>query len=170
MEVGADEIQPPYVYFDDIGELHHDTSEGECGSHGPQYEFLIQNRAPDHPIMDGLPITWLNSKDELYDRLRGPAENMTVLATAYSDVEKNGQPWNDKVNGTGRFEPMLMTIDYGKGRVFHTALGHMDYSMEGVGFIVTLQRGAEWVATGKVTQQVPGDFPSADKVSARPWQ
>jgi len=32
---------------------------------------------------------------------------------------------------------------------------------------VTLQRGAEWAATGKVTQKVPDDFPTADKVSIR---
>jgi hypothetical protein len=36
-----------------------------------------------------------------------------------------------------------------------------------VGFIATLQRGAEWAATGKVTQKVPGDFPTADKISTR---
>ena len=155
----------PYVYYDEDGQLHRDTSAGNCGSHGPQYEILMETRDPDHPIMKGLPITWLHSKDELYERLRGPAENMTILATAYSKVEKNGN-----VNGTGRHEPMLMTIDYGKGRVFHTTLGHMGYSMQCVGFITTLQRGAEWVATGKVTQKVPGDFPSAEKVSARPWE
>jgi hypothetical protein len=36
-----------------------------------------------------------------------------------------------------------------------------------VGFITTLARGAEWAATGKVTQKVPADFPTADKVSTR---
>ena len=64
-------------------------------------------------------------------------------------------------------EPMIFTIDYGKGRVFHTPMGHADYSMKCVGFIVTLQRGAEWAATGKVTQKIPDDFPTADKVSVR---
>ena len=68
-------------------------------------------------------------------------------------------PWNKKVSGSERHEPMLMAINYGKGRVFHTAMGHMDYSMECVGFITTLQRGAEWAATGEVTQKVPADFP-----------
>jgi type 1 glutamine amidotransferase len=50
--------------------------------------------------------------------------------------------------------------------VFHTALGHADYSMNCVGFVTTLQRGAEWAATGKVTIQVPDTFPTADKSSA----
>ena len=80
--------------------------------------------------------------------------DMHILATAYSDPE-NG--------GTGRHEPMLMTLDYGKGRVFHTVLGHADYSMNCVGFITTLNRGTEWAATGKVTIPVPKDFPTAEK-------
>ena len=160
----------PYIYYNEAGVLVRDTSEGNCGSHGPQYEFVLETRATDHPIMKGLPTKWLHTKDELYDRLRGPAENLTVLATAYSDVEKNGPPWNKEVTGTGRHEPMLFTIDYGKGRIFHTVLGHMDYSMECVGFITTLQRGTEWAATGKVTQEVPEDFPTAEAVSIRKWE
>jgi uncharacterized protein len=40
--------------------------------------------------------------------------------------------------------------------------------MKGVGFIVTFQRGAEWAATGRVTQPVPKDFPTANQVRVRP--
>lgn len=160
----------PYVYYNDAGERVDDPSEGACGSHGPQHDYVMTTRSPEHPIMKGLPTKWLHVYDELYDRLRGPAENMTVLATAYSDVEKNGPPWNDKVNGTGRHEPLLMAIDYGKGRVFHTGLGHMGTSMECVGFMTTFQRGAEWAATGKVTQAIPEDFPTETKTSTRKWQ
>lgn len=159
-----------FANYDDEGVLHHDKPEGECGSHGPQYEYVIKTQAPEHPIMKGLPTEWLHTKDELYDRLCGPAENMTILATSYSDVEKNAPPWNKEVSGTGRHEPLLMALDYGNGRVFHTALGHMDYSMECVGFITMLQRGAEWAATGEVNQSVPDDFPSVDAVSAREWE
>lgn len=159
----------PYVYYDDAGKLHRDSSQGSCGSHGPQYEYMLTTRAAEHPIMKGLPQQWMHTRDELYDRLRGPAENMTVLATAYSDVEKNGPPWDKEVSGTGRHEPLLLTTEFGKGRVFHTVLGHMDYSMECVGFITTFQRGAEWAATGKVTQEVPEDFPTATAISVREW-
>ena len=167
---GRNEVTGPFLYYDDEGQLQRDTSAGEAGSHGPQYEFVLDTRAPEHPIMRGLPNAWLHAKDELYDRLRGPAENVTVLATAYSDVEKNGPPWNKEVSGTGRHEPQLLTIDYEKGRVFHTSLGHMDYSMECVGFITTFQRGAEWAATGEVTQAIPDDFPTAEAVSMRNWE
>lgn len=159
----------PYVYYDRDGQFTKDPSHGPCGSHGPQFEFVVETRAANHPIMKGLPSKWLHTKDELYDRLRGPAEDITVLATAYSDVEKNGPPWNKEMSGTGRHEPMLMTIDYGKGRVFHTAMGHMDYSFECVGFITTLVRGTEWAASGVVTQSVPSDFPTASTTSYRPW-
>lgn len=160
----------PYVYYNDQNQLVYDPSEGNCGSHGAQQEYVLTTRAPNHPIMMGLPDKWLHTKDELYDRLRGPAENLTVLATGYSDVEKNSPPWAQDVPGTGRHEPLLIAINYGKGRIFHTALGHMDYSMECVGFITTFQRGAEWVATGRVTQAVPEDFPSAKATSSRKWK
>jgi len=158
-----------YAHLDDDGKLVKDIPEGGCGSHGPQYQYIIETRKADHPIMKGLPAKWLHAKDELYERLCGPAENMTILATAYADEEMNAPPWNKNVKGTGMHEPVLFTIDYGKGRVFHTILGHMGYSMECVGFMTTFLRGAEWAATGRVTQQVPEDFPSADDISIRKW-
>jgi len=101
----------------------------------------------------------MHAKDELYIKLRGPAKNMAVLATAYADPAKKG---------TGEHEPILFTVCYGKGRVFHTVLGHGPEQLRCVGFIVTFLRGTEWAATGRVTQmEVPADFPTADKVSLR---
>jgi type 1 glutamine amidotransferase len=147
----------PYVRFVD-GKIMRDLSPGVGGSHGAQHAFLVEIRDPSHPITAGLPVKWMHAKDELYDRLRGPAENLHVLATAYSDPD---------TRGAGFHEPMLMTISYGKGRVFHTTLGHALEAIQCVGFITTLQRGAEWAATGKVTQKVPSDFPTADKTSSR---
>ena len=58
---------------------------------------------------------------------------------------------------------MIMTIDFGQGRVFHTPMGHADYSMQCVGYIATLLRGTEWAATGKVTIDIPENFPGPDE-------
>jgi len=153
----------PYVYYKN-NQLVTDTSSGIGGSHGKRREFLVRTRIADHPITKGLPSRWFHGTDELYSQLRGPAENMEILATAFADSAAGG--------GTMRDEPILMTISYGEGRIFHTVLGHADEgggpAMQCVGFIATLQRGAEWAVTGNVTQKVPWDFPSAAGVVLRP--
>lgn len=146
----------PYVYYNDNDELIYDTSSGDGGGHGPQSEYQIQIRNTEHPITKGMPTLWMHTKDELYHKLRGPAENMEVLATAYADI---------KNDGTGRHEPALMALNFGKGRVFHNIMGHADYSVACVGFVTTMLRGIEWTATGKVTQEIPEDFPTAETSS-----
>jgi type 1 glutamine amidotransferase len=151
---GRNEKSGPYVYLDETGAERRDATAGAGGHHGAQHPFEVRTRDAEHPITKGLPKSWMHTKDELYDSLRGPAENMHVLATAFADP---------KFGGTGRHEPMLMTLNFGNGRVFHTVLGHADYSMNCVGFVTTLQRGTEWAATGKVTILVPENFPTADK-------
>ena len=99
----------------------------------------------------------MHQGDELYARLRGPGPK-DVLATAFSD------PANA---GSGRDEPMLMANTFGKGRIFHTTLGHDVNGISSVDFVVTLQRGTEWAATAQVTQKVPAHFPTANTVSYR---
>ncbi|TWT52492.1 Trehalose utilization [Rubripirellula amarantea] len=159
---GRNEKSGPYVYYDEDGKIVRDESAGSGGSHGPQHEYQIVIRDPDHPITKGLPRAWMHAKDELYQQLRGPANNMSILATAYADPQ---------MKGTGRHEPMLMTIDYKQGRIFHTPMGDNDGSMECVGFITTLVRGTEWAATGKVTlTDTPEDFPTSTDVKVRKFE
>jgi type 1 glutamine amidotransferase len=146
----------PYWYMKD-GKLVSDPAPGAAGSHGQRTPFQITVRA-DHPITNGLPKVWMHQGDELYAKLRGPGKNMTVLATAYSDRANSG---------TGHDEPMLMALNFGRGRVFHTTLGHDVNALSSVDFVVTFQRGTEWAATGKVTQKVPANFPTANSVSYR---
>ncbi len=147
----------PYWYYKD-DKLVKDPSEGPGASHGRRTPYAVRTRVADHPITRGLPSEWMHQGDELYAHLRGPGTNMTILATAYAD------PAN---SGTGRDEPVLMTSTFGKGRVFHTIFGHDIVAMSCVGFVVTLQRATEWVATGVVTQKVPASFPTAKTVSYR---
>lgn len=155
---GRDTSAGDYHYWKD-GKAFQDNSEGRSGHHGSQSEFLVNTRASEHPIMKGIPASWLHVQDELYSYMRGPGENMTILATAYSE---------ESTGGSGREEPVLLAIQYGKGRVFHTMLGHVNKNQNNApqcaGFITTLQRGAEWAATGKVTQKVPKEFPGMDSV------
>ncbi len=155
---GRSEKSGPYLRLRD-GKWTADTTAGKGGSHGRQHEFVVNTQAPQHPIMQGMPAKWMHRQDELYDRLRGPAENVTVLASAMSAKE---------TNGSGEEEPLLMAIPFGKGRVFHTALGHGMEAIKGVGFAVTFQRGSEWAATGKVTQKLPADLPTETEAKARP--
>ncbi len=154
---GRNEKSGPYVRFID-GKFVRDASPGGGGSHGSQHDFQVVVRDGEHPITKDMPPAWLHVKDELYDRLRGPAENMTILATSYSDP---------KQGGAGYHEPMIFTVDFGKGRVFHTPMGHGVEAMRCAGFQTTLIRGAEWAATGKVTTPIPADFPTAEKTSSR---
>ncbi len=152
---GRDEKSGPRLHWQE-GRIIRDTTPGAAGHHGEAHEYLVEIRLPEHLIAKGLPAKWLHSVDELYDSLRGPARNVGVVATAYSAPEKGG---------TGRHEPMLMAIGYGRGRVFHDALGHDVSSLRDTGFQITFLRGCEWAATGNVTVPAPAaeDMP-ADRV------
>jgi type 1 glutamine amidotransferase len=130
--------------------------DGISGEHGRQRPFLVVHDQPDHPILAGLPAEWMHARDELYSSLRGPAENVEVLAHSFSlHTEEN--------------EPVIMLIPYGDGMVFHLPLGHYNDDNEPagaavrcVGFQTVLARGTEYVATGAVTIGVPASFPGAE--------
>jgi type 1 glutamine amidotransferase len=150
---GRNEKSGPWLYVKD-GKLFRDTSAGNGGAHGPQHEFIVEIQNSEHPITRGLPKRWLHCKDELYSKLRGPAENVEILSSAKSDL-------------TAVQEPNNLVLKYHQGRVFHTTLGHADYSMLDRGFFTIIQRGTEWAATGDVEQTaaVPADFPTETAVS-----
>ena len=144
------------LYLDDQGKAVEEPAGKGMGS-GHRYvgPFSVVVRDTNHPITKGMPREWLHAQDELYDNMRGPIENVRLLATAFSKPPK----------GTGVHEPMIWTVSYGSGRVFHTPMGHDVKAMQCVGFQVTLARGTEWAATGAVTLPIPTDFPTAEKVS-----
>jgi type 1 glutamine amidotransferase len=141
------------LYLDDAGNAVKVPSGQDQGS-GHRYTgpFTITIRADSHPVTRGMPREWMHAQDELYDNMRGPIENVHLLATAYS-------------KGTQKNEPMIWTVSYGKGRVFHTPMGHDVRGMRCVGFMATLQRGTEWAATGTVTLPLPANFPTDKNIS-----
>jgi len=154
------------ISLDDSGKvLRSPAGKGPGAGHGRQHEFTVVTRDVDHPVMRGLPREWMHTKDELYHGQRGPALNMQILATAYSDKA---------TGGTGAHEPMIWVIPFGKGRVFTTVLGHVNgggtdiTSLRCHGFQAIMTRGCEWAATGKVTLPAPENFPKADAVSVDP--
>ena len=117
----------------------------EASGHGSKHAFTVTTRAPEHPVLRGLPTEWMHGKDELYHHMRGPAKNVTILASAFS---------NEKERGSERHEPVLYETAFGKGRVLLTTMGHswngdteFD-SLHCVGFQTLIARGAEYVATG----------------------
>lgn len=160
---GRNEKSGPYYYLiNDIPVL--DNGAGAGGSHGMQREYPMHCRKADHPITKGLPDNWMHARDEMYDRMRGPANVRDLLYSGRAD---------EKTGGSGREEPLVFTVDYGKARIFHIMLGHCgptiedNPAMQCAGFQTLLLRGAEWAATGKVKQPVPSDFPTDKSVSLR---
>ena len=102
---GRNEKSGPYVYLDAEGKLVRDEAQGNGGHHGPQHPFPLIVRDGEHPITKGMPKAWMHVNDELYDLLRGPGENLHILATAYADKAKGG---------SGRHEPMIFVHEGGK--------------------------------------------------------
>ena len=134
-------------------------------SHGSKHPFQVTVRASDHPVMRGLPPVWMHAIDELYHNMRGPAKNLTVLSSAWSDPEQRG---------TGLHEPLTWEVGFGKGRVIVTSMGHLwpggmergeQDSLRCVGFQTVFARSCEYVATGEVTLPIPEGFPGPDEVS-----
>ena len=116
--------------------------------HGAKHSYVVKIVNHEHPITRDMP-DFQHSIDELYHRLR-MQENITLLATAYSDP---------KTRGTGRDEPMFWTVNYGKGRVFQVVMGH-DLRAHDVPFKTVVRRGTEWAATGEVTIPIPDNWPA----------
>lgn len=116
--------------------------------HGAFWSFPVDVTDREHPITKGMPEQFVHAADELYHNMTGPAEvqdKIRILATAMADKAKGG---------TGKVEPMCWVLPNGKGRVFHTVMGHAASSMKDTCFQTFLLRGAEWAATGEVTLPV----------------
>jgi hypothetical protein len=102
--------------------------------HGPRAVFQAKIVDKEHPISAGLDD--FQADDELYAKLQGTGE-IHVLVQADSD-------WSKKT------EPLVFTLNYGKGRVVHNAFGHDRKALLNPSVQKIIARGVEWAATGKV--------------------
>lgn len=117
--------------------------------HGSFHAFDVRYVASEHPVTRGL-ADMRAHPDELYHGLSNPqGVSFDVLAVADSRTDRGG---------SGRTEPVAIASNVGRGRVFHTTLGHVwegehaqKVSVCDPQFRVLLARGAEWAATGQVT-------------------
>lgn len=97
--------------------------------HDPHGAFTVQVTDANHPIMQGLKP--FETTDELYTCLAGNIP-IHVLAEAKSKVD-------------GKNYAMAFVLQYGKGRVFHSPLGH-DVQAFGPAVGELFRRGTAWAA------------------------
>ena len=160
----TDILEPPWTEFKSmIGGVW--SEKPPASGHAPRHKFQVKIVEANDPITTGLNSPF-EADDELYHNIH-MAPNAYILATAYDDPRNTPEPAAGKVsdpsdqgtapapgkmphlnmNPTGKDEPMLWTVRYGKGRTFYTALGHDVKAMEMPGFAITFVRGVEWAAT-----------------------
>src|SRR5512137_1893627 len=118
-------------------------------AHGTYHTFKVSVEDRAHPIAQGL--TDFYTTDELYHQMVQIAEQpLHVVFKAFSAREQAG---------TGKYEPMLVCTEVGRGRGVNLVLGH-DVAAMGTGFATLLLRSAEWAATSRVTLPPPAIWPS----------
>jgi hypothetical protein len=154
------------VYLDAQGQIvRQPPGQGIGAGHGRLHDWQITTREPEHPIFRDMPPVWMQAHDELYHGQRGPAENMHILASAFSSLESGG---------TGQHELMVWWIPFGRGKAISVMPGHLwpgqadTRALRSVGFRSLLQRATEWVASDQVSIPLPDDFPTANQASVRP--
>jgi uncharacterized protein len=129
------------------------------GHHSAAHDFTVKIVDREHPITKGLKPEFMQTHDELYANLKWqPKECCQILATAWDDHALYQGKAKQPTPGPGLDQAMLWTLNYGKGKVFATMLGHDGPAVQTLPFIVTFTRGAEWAATGNVTLPIPAEM------------
>jgi type 1 glutamine amidotransferase len=97
--------------------------------HDPRGTFTVNLAGDSHPITAGMRD--FETLDELYTCLEGEVP-ITAVATAKSKVD-------------GKTYPIAFVLQFGKGRVFHSVLGHDTVALEAPGPSQLHRRGCAWV-------------------------
>lgn len=134
------------------------SADNSSGKSNAAYDYQVVNIDQDHPVTNGLNRIWMHKGDYLVYGTASLNDDAEILSTAKADSIYGGD--NSSI-------AVLFTVQYDQGRVFHSTLGTAEKSSQCVGFITTLQRGAEWAATGVVSQESPIDFPNS--ASTHTW-
>src|SRR5215831_6382257 len=130
--------------------------------HADIHDFTVDFVDHEHPITRGLARSFVESQDELYANMAmQPQGTYHVLATAWDDHSLYHGKSKAPLIGPGNNEPIMWTVEAGKGRVFATMIGHSAKAAQSAGFRATFTRGVEWAATGSVTQPVPPEMADA---------
>jgi type 1 glutamine amidotransferase len=112
--------------------------------------FTVQITDPAHPVTAGLRN--FDTTDELYTCLAGTT-TIRTLAVAQSKVDRSTHP-------------MAFVLDYGKGRVFHSPLGHDVAALSNPQVGELFRRGTAWVAG--LDPSVPLSSPAPKEPSHAP--
>ncbi|MBW6533822.1 MAG: PmoA family protein [Mariniphaga sp.] len=107
-------------------------------------KIIIEN--DEHPVTNGLSGFFIF--DELWINA-GKNEKFEILGSATNE---------DFLNKGMENQPAIMVSEFGKGRIFHTILGHDVRAMRNTGFQTLLRRAVEWAATGEVAQILPQEL------------
>lgn len=99
-------------------------------AHDPRGPFTVRIIDPQHPVTQKMRD--FQADDELYTCLAGNRP-VQLLAVAHSKL-------------TGKDHPMAFAFEYGRGRVFHTPLGHDARAIEMPGVAELVRRGCIWAA------------------------
>jgi type 1 glutamine amidotransferase len=99
--------------------------------HDPRGPFTVKIADPNSPITRGMKD--FETDDELYYDFKDGDRPIHVLATAHSKV-------------LDKDSPMAITVDYGKGRVFNTPLGHDVKGLKVPEVGELIRRGTAWAA------------------------
>jgi len=106
---------------------------GPNHGHDPRGPFAVKIVNTEHPITREMKD--FQADDELYVGFSGDRP-IEILATARSKL-------------TGKDEPAAFVLQYGRGRVFHTPLGHDAKAMLMPGAAELLRRACAWAAGQK---------------------
>jgi type 1 glutamine amidotransferase len=104
--------------------------------HGPVSQVRVTVENHEHPVTNGLADfdildeLWINAEQN---------EAFMVLGTAVNTEEDTG------------VQPAIFVGSYGKGRIFHTILGHDETALGTAGFQALILRAAEWASSGQVS-------------------